>query len=300
MAYMAQDARAVVVVSERRFAGKLGEMGCPVLYVDEVGGEEEEGDWEEGVEAGQLAYVIYTSGSTGQPKGVSVEQRQVMNRLAWMWERYPFEKGEVCCQRTSLGFVDSLWEILGGLLQGVATVVVSEEEGRDVERLVGVLKEYGVTRIWMVPSLLQAVLERGRGWERELPKLRFWVSSGERLEVELWERFVRAVPQGRLHNLYGTSEVWDATWHEGKEREQGTVPIGRPISNVEVYVLDGRMEPVGRGWPGELYVGGMGVGRCYVGRPELTAERFVPDPYSGRAGARLYRTGDVVRYRGDG
>jgi amino acid adenylation domain-containing protein len=305
LVYMVEDAQAAVVVSERKSAGKLSGIGCPVLYLGEEcerqqDGERTENREEERSETGQLAYVIYTSGSTGRPKGVAVEQEQVLNRLSWMWEAYPFQAGEVCCQRTALSFVDSLWEMLGGLLRGMPTVVVSERQGQDVEELVEVLRDNGVTRLWVVPSLLKALLETGKDLTRELPKLRFWVSSGEALGLELWKRFKRELPLARLHNLYGTSEVWDVTWHEEKGAERECVPIGRPIANMQVYVLDAHMEPVPKGWPGELYVGGLGVGRGYLGRPDLTAERFVPDPYSRSAGSRLYRTRDLVRYREDG
>jgi surfactin family lipopeptide synthetase C len=254
---------------------------------------------------GDLAYVLFTSGSTGQPKGVAVEHRQVLNRLAWMWRVYPFQAGEVCCLKTALGFVDSLWELLGGLLAGVPCVIIPRQEAQDPFLLIERLSEHGVTRLWLVPSLLSALLDTHRDLERRLPRLWFWVSSGEPLGVELWRRFYRSLPNSVLYNLYGTSEVWDATWYEPSAEAASSylsshVPIGRPVDNVTAYVLDRNLEPVPVGAPGELYIGGLGLARGYVGCPDLTAERFVPHAFSQQPGLRLYRTGDLARYRDDG
>jgi amino acid adenylation domain-containing protein len=305
LAWFCRDAQAALILSDRRWAGKLAGQPAPCVWLED----ERERISRDSAAAparvaanGQLAYLIYTSGSTGPPKGVAVEHRQLLNRLAWMWKLYPFAAGEICCQRTSLNFVDSLWEWLGGLLAGVPALIVSDSTVRDPVALVEALAQHRVTRLWVVPSLLAALLDSEPELGRKLPALRFWVSSGEVLSAALWERFQKAMPEARLYNLYGTSEIWDATWHAGNGPEPGraTVPIGRPIGNVEVYVLDSRLRPVPGGVPGELYVGGMGLARGYVREPSLTAGCFVPDPYSGRAGARLYRTGDRVRYREDG
>jgi amino acid adenylation domain-containing protein len=249
-----------------------------------------------------VAYVVYTSGSTGQPKGVAVEYRQVLNRLHWMWDAYPFADGEVACQKTALGFVDSVWELLGPLLKGVPSVIVPAEQVQDLNALVDVLAEHQVTRIWLVPSLLRAMLETWPDLGRRLPALRFWVSSGEPLTTELAELFEAGAPDAVLYNLYGTSEVWDATWYDPQREEPhcGRVPIGRPIANVQAYVLDGRLEPVPPGIPGELHIGGVGLARGYLRNPGLTAAKFIPNPFAGAVGARLYKTGDLARYRSDG
>jgi amino acid adenylation domain-containing protein len=247
-----------------------------------------------------LAYVIYTSGSTGHPKGVAVEQRQIVNRLAWMWETYPFEPGEVACQKTALSFVDSIWELFGGLLQNVPTVVIRDEVLRDAAALVDELARTHVTRIWVVPSFLRALLGSGDRGGESLRALRFWVTSGEPLSAELEQRFRLAFPHATLYNLYGTSEVWDATWFD-PELEQGPYvrpPIGRPIANVRTYVLDRHGEPMPIGAYGELHVGGAGVARGYIG--EAPDVRFLRDPFASSEAARLYATGDSARYLWDG
>jgi amino acid adenylation domain-containing protein len=252
--------------------------------------------------AEDLAYVVYTSGSTGRPKGVAVQHRQVLNRLAWMWSAYPWRAGEVACQKTAVSFVDALWEWLGALLRGVPTVVVSDAVVRDPEAFVRTLGRHGVSRLWVVPSLLRMLLDRFPDLQARLPRLRFWVSSGEALSRDTLARFERAMPDSILYNLYGLSEAWDVSWYEPAPEHDGLprVPIGRPLPNVETYVLDAYLEPVPIGVPGELYVGGVGLACGYVNRPELTAERFLAHPFRHAPGARLYRTGDLARYLADG
>jgi amino acid adenylation domain-containing protein len=252
--------------------------------------------------AGGLAYVIYTSGSTGRPKGVALEHAQVINRLHWMWREHPFAPGEVACVRTPMSFVDSLWELLGGLLRGVPAVIVGEEAGKDPDALIDALAEGGVTRIWLVPTLLRALLETGPDLARRLPRLGFWVSTGETLEPELDQRFRAELPDAILYNLYGTSEAWDVTWHvpEREAERRARIPIGRPIANMRTYVLDRHGEPVPVGVPGDLWVGGIGLAREYLNRADLTRETFKPDPFSREPGARMYRTGDRARHRADG
>ncbi|WP_460917175.1 amino acid adenylation domain-containing protein [Plantactinospora veratri] len=252
---------------------------------------------------GQGAFVVFTSGSTGRPKGVVVEHGGLWNRLVWMWEGFGFGVGEVVCQKTSVGFVDSVWELVGGLLAGVRSVVVPDEVARDPVRLVDVLGRERVTRLWLVPSLLRAVLDAVPDLGSRLPELRMWVSSGEALPWSLWHRFHTAMPHARLFNLYGTSEIWDATWHDPYANPvspvAASVPVGRPIRGVRVYVLDGVGGLVPVGVPGELWVGGVGVSRGYLGEPGLTADRFRPDPF-GVSGGRMYRTGDLACVLPDG
>ena len=252
-----------------------------------------------------LAYVIYTSGSTGQPKGVSGTHRGAVNRFHWMWQQYPFAPGEVCCQKTSLSFVDAVWEVFGPLLAGVPSVLIGREDVVDARRLAQRIEEHGVTRLVAVPSLLRAILESEEGVERRLGSLRYVVSSGEALGRELAREWRERVWGSELLNLYGSSEVSaDATSAEVGEVEsvvgEGGVKIGRPIGNTQVYVLDGEMRIVPVGVMGELYVGGAGLARDYLRRAEQTAERFVPHPYARQAGERLYRTGDMVRWLSDG
>jgi amino acid adenylation domain-containing protein len=249
--------------------------------------------------AADAAYVIHTSGSTGVPKGVIGTHRATINRFAWMWDTFPFQPGEVVCAKTSVAFVDSIWELFGGLLAGMPTAIVSAETARDPRRFVEALAGAGATRVVSVPSLLEAVLRLVPDVGERMPQLTYWICSGEPLSGTLANRF-RSVTGARLLNFYGSSEVAaDVTWWECGN-EQGSVPIGRPIANVGVHVVDETLAPVPVGVVGELVVTGAGVGRGYVGRPALTAERFVADGLSGARGARAYRTGDLGRLRGDG
>jgi amino acid adenylation domain-containing protein len=254
----------------------------------------------------ERAYVLYTSGSSGRPKGVEGTHRGAMNRMRWMWERYPFQAGEVCCQKTNVGFVDSVWEIFGPLLAGVPSVILPQEAVLDPEELLQILAEQRVTRIVLVPSLLRALLEHAPNLEERLPELKLWSCSGEVLTWELARRFRKGYPGAKLLNIYGSSEVAaDVTWHEVREEEedaQGTVsvPIGRPISNAQVYVLDRNLNAVPVGVRGEIYVGGDGLALGYWQQPEMTGERFVPNPIAPERSERLYRTGDLGRWRSAG
>jgi amino acid adenylation domain-containing protein len=254
------------------------------------------------VAADHPAYVIYTSGSTGMPKGVLGLHGATLNRLHWMWAAYPFAAEEVCCQKTSLNFVDAVWEIFGPLLQGIPTVIIPDVVVKDVQRLIHTLARHHVTRMVLVPSLLQVILDTATDLHSQLSSLQYWVTSGEALPVDLCQRFHHCLPQHTLINLYGSSEAaGDSTCYEIREAcELRCVPIGRPIANTQVYVLDARLQPVPVGIPGALYIGGDGLARGYLRHPELTAERFLPHPWSQTPGARLYKTGDLARCLPDG
>lgn len=254
------------------------------------------------VSSQSAAYVIYTSGSTGVPKGVVAHHRGAVNRFCWMWRRYPFGATEVCCNKTSLSFVDSVWEIFGPLLQGVRLVIASDEVARDPQRLVRFLADHHVTRVVSVPSLLNAILEEVPALSERLPELLYWTSSGEALPAPLAERFKKSHPDAVLLNLYGSAEVGaDVTCYEyGAQTAATNVPIGRPIANTQVYLLDSHLQPVPVGVPGELFVSGAGVAPGYWNRPELTRKKFVANPYSSDPKARLFRTGDLARYLPDG
>jgi amino acid adenylation domain-containing protein len=249
-------------------------------------------------------YVLYTSGSSGKPKGVEGTHGGALNRFEWMWGRYGFEAGEVSCQKTNLGFVDSVWEIFGPLLAGVPSVIVPQEALVDPEELIGYLAEHDVTRMVLVPSLLRALLDHASNLGERLPALKLWTLSGEALTWELTGRFQKACPKARLLNIYGSSEVAaDVTWHEvteSAEGKRGLVPIGKPIWNTQVYVLDRHGNAVPVGVRGEIYVGGAGLAQGYWRQPELTAERFVKNRMAPEKSERLYKTGDLGRWRGDG
>ncbi|WP_422395076.1 amino acid adenylation domain-containing protein [Nocardia vulneris] len=246
------------------------------------------------------AYVIYTSGSTGAPKGVLGTHGGLVNRLTWYQKVLPWRAGEVVCAKTALSFGDSLAEILGPLSYGGTVVVADADQMRDVDALLTLIERYAVRRIVVVPSLLAAMLSdprvhRGAGCA-------VWVSSGEPLPVAVADSFGALLPASVLLNFYGSTETSaDSTWAvAGATRDTAAVPIGGPVDNTRVYVLDHAMRVVPPGVVGELYVAGAGLARGYLRRAGLTAGRFVADPYAVRPGGRLYRTGDLARRDHDG
>jgi amino acid adenylation domain-containing protein len=249
----------------------------------------------------ELAYVIYTSGSTGDPKGVMGRHRATINRFEWMYRAYPFAPGEVCCQKTALGFVDSIWEMFGPLLRGVPNLIVPDDHVVDSESLIALLAREGVTRIVLVPTLLRVLLDHAPDLGARLPRLRLWTTSGEYLPDDLARRFRAACPSATLLNLYGSSEVAaDVTWHEVQAlRGDEPVPIGKPIANSQAYILDQHMEPVPVGVTGQIHVGGDCLSAGYWRRPDLTAERFLPNPFD-QASPFLFATGDQGRFLADG
>ena len=308
IAFMLADAAPVLVLADTATAGLVPDgAGVPVLVIDDPAVVAELAGCDPGGPVprpdGPLlpahpAYVIYTSGSTGTPKGVVGTHQSVVNRLAWMWQAYPFAGGEVCCHSTALGFGDSVWQLFGPLLRGVGVVFAVEEDLRDVRRLTGLLAARSVTRIVVVPAVLQRIVAALAQGAARMPRLAVWTTSGEELAVRLLERFREVLPEVTLLNLYGSTEVMaDAAAFACPESGAGlaTVPIGCPIANTRVFVLDGFLQPVPPGAAGELYVAGAGLARGYRHRPGLTGERFTACP-SGAAGERMYRTGDLARW----
>ncbi len=303
LAFMLSTSRAAVLVTEERFLSRLPAHEAQVLCLDSHRAEiarHREDNPPSTLSPDTLAYVLFTSGSTGIPKGVLAPHRGAVNRFHWMWKAYPFQAGEVCCQKTSLSFGDAVWEILGPLLAGVPAILIPDDVVKDPPRLVSVLERGEVTRLVLVPSLLRALLDADTKLEARLASLKYCVVSGERLTEELALRFHQLLPNAWLLNLYGSSEVAaDATACEVVAGEP-RVLIGRPVSNMRVYVLDAALRPVPVGTTGGLYVGGVGLARGYLDRPDATAERFLPDPFHTEPGARIYQTGDLARFLPDG
>ena len=305
LSFLVQDCHAALILTHSRFLDQLGEAQTRVVCVDKCKRAiSAEGNKNLAIEMtpDQPLYVLYTSGSTGTPKGVVGLHRGTVNRVTWMWRTYPFAPDEVACLKTTFSFVDSVWEMFGGLLCGVRTIVIPDRTVKDPLALVNTLATHGVTRIVLVPSLLRVLLENCGDLRGKVPQLRIFISSGEALSLELSQRFRRMLPDARLINLYGSSEVAaDVTCCDTTEDVLPTyIPIGRPIANTQVYVLDAQRQPVPISVPGELYVGGAGVARGYLNRPELTAERFVGNPFDDDPDSRLFRTGDLCRWRADG
>ena len=303
IAYMLNDCGATVLITQHRLRSRLPEGTRRAIFLDRDRAailSESCSNPSESVDCHDAAYTIYTSGSTGNPKGVVGTHRASMNRFAWMWKTYPFVDGDVCAQRTSLSFVDSIAEIFGPLLQGFSLFVIPDDTVVDSRELVRELADRHVTRLVVVPSQLGAILETCADSAIRLPSLRLCFTSGEAIADSLCERFAQLIPHARLINLYGSSEVAaDVTCFDISESTfQHTVPIGKPIANVRIYILDPYLKPVPIGVPGEIHVGGDCLALGYLNQPQLTAERFIADPFS--PGELLYQTGDLGRYRTDG
>jgi amino acid adenylation domain-containing protein len=297
MSFIVEDSQAGLVLTHSSLRHLFSDT--PVLCLDELsdGGSVEDIDGR--AIAQNAAHVIYTSGSTGRPKGVISSHSASINRFNWMWEKYPFAADEKCCQKTALSFVDSIWEIFGPLLKGVPLVIIRDDDVKDPARFVSTLAINRVTRLVLVPSLLRAMLDDVDNLSDQLRDLRICVCSGEALPPDLASKFAAALPQTILINLYGSSEVAaDVTCYEVASALTNNVPIGRPIANTQIYLLDEEFQPVPVGIPGEIFVGGDGLARGYLNQPGLTAERFLPNPFISNE--RLFRTGDVGRYLPDG
>ncbi|WP_433223095.1 amino acid adenylation domain-containing protein [Dactylosporangium sp. CS-047395] len=252
------------------------------------------------VSAGDTAYVIYTSGSTGRPKGVPNGHRGVVNRLTWMQERFRLGPGDVVLQKTPAGFDVSVWEFFWPLITGARLVLAKPGGHRDAAYLRALMDREAVTVAHFVPSMLAVFLAEETPYGGAA--LRAIVCSGEELPADLARRCLAAFP-AELHNLYGPTEaaIDVSAWHVTAEAlgDAHRVPIGGPVANTTLHVLDERLRPQPVGVPGELHIGGVQVAEGYLGRPRLTAERFIPDPF-GPPGSRLYRTGDLARRRPDG
>ncbi|GAA1935353.1 non-ribosomal peptide synthetase [Kitasatospora viridis] len=253
---------------------------------------------------GDPAYVIYTSGSTGTPKGVLVEHRSVVNRLTWMQEAYPLRAGDVVLQKTSISFDVSVWELFWWMFEGATVCLPAPGDERDPEAIIDAVEQHRVSVLHFVPTMLAAFLDyvAETGEAARLAPLRLVFASGEALSpahVAAFHRVLRPGATGPdLVNLYGPTEATVDVSHFPCTEPGATVPIGRPIANTRLYVLDDarRIQPVGV--PGELCIGGVGLARGYLGRPELTADRFVEAPFPGEP--RVYRTGDLARWLPDG
>jgi amino acid adenylation domain-containing protein len=250
------------------------------------------------VSSGNAAYVIFTSGSTGRPKGVVNTHAGIHNRLLWMQEEYGLGPDDRVLQKTPFGFDVSVWEFFWPLMTGARLVIAQPGGHQDPAYLVRTIAEEGVTTLHFVPSMLQAFLEEPDLAAR-VPSLKRVIASGEALSPELRQRFLARLPGVELHNLYGPTEAAvDVTFWDCRAEGGARVPIGRPVANTRIQLLDRERRPVPIGATGELCIGGVQVARGYLGRPDLTAERFVPDPVL--RGERLYRTGDLARWLPDG
>ncbi|HEX7241973.1 MAG TPA: amino acid adenylation domain-containing protein, partial [Longimicrobiaceae bacterium] len=302
LGYMLEDARVRLLLTRADLLERLPPHAAEPVCLDGLWVEamdEDDTDPEVDVSPDGLAYVIFTSGSTGRPKGAMNAHAGIVNRLLWMQEEYGLGPDDVVLQKTPFSFDVSVWEFFWPLMTGARLVLARPEGHRDPAYLSELIEREGVTTLHFVPPMLQAFLEAGEPWRCR--SVRRVMCSGEALPYELMERFFSALPGAELHNLYGPTEAAvDVTYWACGPRARRVVPIGRPVANTRLYVLGSALLPVPVGVVGELFIGGVQVGRGYLGRPELTAETFVPDPLSPTPGARLYRTGDRARWLASG
>ncbi len=303
LATLAENAGLSAVVTQDRFSALLPVGGPPVVFLDAGGGRawRSDGSDRPGQAMGEgLAYVLYTSGSTGTPKGVMIPHQGIVNRLQWMQEAYGLTAEDRVLQKTPFGFDVSVWEFFWPLLTGARLVLAQPEGHKDPRYLADLIAREKITTVHFVPSMLEVFLEVP-GLEA-LASLRRVVASGEALPPRLVRRFFSRLPQAELHNLYGPTEasVDVSFWPCVPEPPGDVVPIGRPIANHQLHVVDRSLAPQPVGVPGELLLGGPGLARGYLGRPDLTAAVFIPDPFGSAPGERLYRTGDLVRRLADG
>ncbi len=308
--FMLEDTRVPILLTQSHLSGKLstilasnpGLQNLKIIYLDsewdEIAREGIENPTER-AELNDLAYTIYTSGSTGKPKGVMNEHRGIYNRMVWMLDALPLSQQDRIVQKTPYSFDVSLWEFLWPLLSGACLVVSRPGGHKDSDYLVNLIVEESITAIHFVPSMLQVFLLNG-GVER-CTSLKRVLCSGEALPYELQERFHSRL-DAELFNLYGPTEaaIEVTFWACQRKGELTTVPIGHPLVNTQIHILDPELRPVPVGEAGELHIGGIQVARGYLNRPDLTAERFIPDPFSADPAARLYKTGDMASRLPDG
>jgi amino acid adenylation domain-containing protein len=292
LGFVLEDAEARVVLTQRRFESRISGKEVRTLCVDESS-ERENGEGEASPEnqtsGGNLAYVIYTSGSTGRPKGVAIEHRSAVTMLNWAREVFDEEELSRVLASTSICFDLSVFELFVPLSMGGEVILV--ENGLEP------YEEYEVTLINTVPSVIKELLRFGA-----LPETVQTVNlAGEALSRELVGQICLQRAVKDIYNLYGPSEdTTYSSWARVNEYVESAPPIGRPIADTEIYVLDRDEEPVSGGMAGEIHIGGEGLARGYKGQPELTAEKFIPNPFGDGAGKRMYATGDTGRYQRDG
>ncbi|MDF3198891.1 amino acid adenylation domain-containing protein [Pseudomonas sp. 1912-s] len=299
IAYMLQDSAPAAVLVQGDTRSLLGEVTVPVVDLGRNTWQHQPASNPQvpGLTAQHQAYVIYTSGSTGQPKGVINEHAGVVNRLLWMQDAYGLTARDAVLQKTPFSFDVSVWEFFWPLFTGARLVMARPGGHKDPAYLCEVIEAEQITTLHFVPSMLDVFLAHG-DVSQGAGLLRV-MCSGEALPGSLVRRFKQQLPGIGLYNLYGPTEAAvDVTaWNCARPVVPDNTPIGKPIANTRMYLLDARLQPVPLGVVGELFIGGVQVARGYLHRPELTAERFLKDPFSA---GRLYRTGDIGRYLPDG
>jgi amino acid adenylation domain-containing protein len=302
LAFVIDETRTPVILSQQHLRDRIPDAESKIFCLDSEWDAIKERDSSRlpaTATPDNLAYVIYTSGSTGKPKGVMNTHKGIVNRLCWMQQAFQLDADDMVLQKTPFSFDVSVWEFFWPIMTGACVVLAKPGGHRDTAYLAGLIIDRAITTLHFVPSMLKIFLEHES--LKAAGSLKRVICSGEALTRELQEQFFD-VCDAELHNLYGPTEaaVDVTSWHCRHTYPANSVPIGRPIANTRVYILDSGLNPVPAGVPGELHIGGVQVARGYVNRPDLTAEKFIVDPFSQKADARLYKTGDLARYLPDG
>jgi amino acid adenylation domain-containing protein len=302
LSFMLADAAAPLLLTQEHLLAGLPAQVTEIICLDRDWGviaQEKVEEPASQVVAENPAYVIYTSGSTGRPKGVVITHRALCNHMYWMQSRFPLTGSDRVLQKTPIGFDASVWEFYAPLLTGAQLIMAKPDGHRDAAYLVEAIKGNGVTVLQLVPSLLRFLLNEPEF--QSCTSLRRVYCGGEQLPLELVQQFHSRLG-AELVNLYGPTEATiDSTyWICSRGQLSEPVPIGVPVANMRAYILDSSLEMVPVGVAGELYLGGAGLGRGYLNRPDLTGASLIPDRFSAQPGQRLYKTGDLARYREDG
>ncbi len=306
--YMLQDSRATVVLTQERFKHKINSLlleNIKVVTLDKQWPEISKStatlkakriELRQEAKAHNLSYLIYTSGSTGKPKGVLVEHRALVNRINWMQKQYRLTPDDVVLQKTPYSFDVSVWEFFWPMMTGASIVFAVPDGHKDVDYLENLINQARVTTLHFVPSMLRSFLENAKDGCNSVRQI---FCSGEALDKKSVDDYRTRFPHAVLHNLYGPTEAAiDVTAYDCAQLNEPFVPIGRPIDNTQIYILDAHNRPQPIGVPGELHIAGDGLARGYLNRPELTQEKFVANPFT--SGTRMYKTGDLARWLEDG
>ena len=300
-----QDTKPPVLLV-RKTSDRFGEYEGQKIYLDDDWGVIEKEDDSNLINLStpeNLLKIVYTSSSTGQPKGTLITIDSVLNRLFWMWESYPFRSDDVAVFYKSYALVAASWECFGGLLKGIPTVMVLRQDLLDPAELWQKLIGYRVSYLLATPALLQGLIEQAELHPGQWRTLRLATTSAEPISPAMVARWNKLFPQVPLFNLYGSTECSsNVTAYDTSKMPpaETRVPIGKPLANTKVYILDEHLSPVPIGVTGEMCVSGACVARGYLNLPELSARQFIQNPFADQPNSRLYRTGDLARYRADG
>ncbi len=302
LSFMINDSRVPVILAHKTCSKLLEGVPSKILYFEDIRLQLETYPSDNPpirTTPDNLAYVIYTSGSTGNPKGAMNTHKGIVNRLIWMQETFQIGTADTLVQKTPFSFDVSVWEFFWPFMCGAKLVVAKPEGHRDTDYLLNLIHKEKITIIHFVPSMLRLFLERAE--QALCGSFRHVILSGEALTMDLQKRYF-SILKAPLHNLYGPTEaaVDVSYWKCDPLSQSDTVPIGKPISNTRLWVLDKTLCSVPVGENGELHIGGIQVARGYINRPGLTAEKFIQDPFSDDPDARMYKTGDLCRFLPDG